>query len=135
MSIEFYEVVTKKCVDELDKLLKEQYDLEPNEVYCNENHLFEQLPYGGSMWPKIVELNSKSSDDIIEMLNKLSLRDYETSLIGTEAEHLIGTEECYDRWGESNCHHYNEGGDSESYFHENVLDDVRFAIKRVEVDE
>jgi hypothetical protein len=136
MTYEFSNMISQSDLDELDVLLKEQYCLEPDETYYNSNHGHESSPNGGSLWPEVIKLNSKSSPEIIEMLNTLSLRCYEEHFVGTDEEEFIGTEECYDQWLESNYHYYSESDsiDCDYYDHEDVIDSIRFVSKTISAD-
>jgi hypothetical protein len=130
MTIEYTDEITQGLLDEFDKLLVEQYDIKPDETYTSETELLD------NSWPTIVKLGGSSASLIIEIINTLSLRYYEESLIDTDLECDIGTPECYEQWLESNLPYYDEGDDFEadSYNHEEAINSARSLSRMITVE-
>lgn len=137
MTIEYTGLITQGLLDEFDKLLVEQYNIEPDETFTSGTEWVESTQNGGEIWPKTLKLRGSTASSIIEIINMLSLRDYEESLIGTERECDIGESECYDDWLESNLPYYEEGDDYEadSYNHEQAIDSARALARMITVDD
>ena len=137
MIIEYTDLITKDLLDEFDKWLVEQYDIEPNEIFTAGTEWVERTQNGGEIWPSILKLGGTSASSIIEIINMISLRDYEEALIGTERECDIGESECYEDWLESNLPFYEEVDDydDDTYNHEEAIDSARSLARMVTVDD
>ena len=137
MTIEYTDFITQGLLDQFDKLLVEQYDIEPDDIFTSGTEWVESTPDGGCIWPKTLKLGGSSASSIIDIINTLSLRDYEELLIGTERECDIGESECYEDWLESNLPYYEEVDDydSDSYNHEEAIDSARSLARMVTVDD
>jgi hypothetical protein len=137
MIIEYTDLITKDLLDEFDKWLVEQYDIEPNEIFTAGTEWVERTQNGGKIWPSILKLGGTSASSIIEIINMISLRDYEEALIGTERECDIGESECYEDWLESNLPFYEEVDDydDDTYNHEEAIDSARSLARMVTVDD
>jgi hypothetical protein len=137
MIIEYTDLITKDLLDEFDKWLVEQYDIEPNEIFTAGTEWVERTQNGGEIWPSILKLGGTSASSIIEIINMISLRDYEEALIGTERECNIGESECYEDWLESNLPFYEEVDDydDDTYNHEEAIDSARSLARMVTVDD
>ena len=130
MTIEYTDEITQDLLDEFDKWLVEQYDIEPDETFTSGTELLDNI------WPTIIKLGGSSASLIIETINMLSLRYYEESLVDTDLECDIGTPECYEQWLGSNLPYYNEGDDFEadSYNHEEAINLSRSLAKMITVE-
>ena len=137
MIIEYTDLITKDLLDEFDKWLVEQYDIEPDEIFTAGTQWVERTQNGGEMWPSILKLGGTSANSIIEIINMISLRDYEEGLIGTERECDIGESECYEDWLESNLPFYEEVDDydDDTYNHEEAIDSARYLARMITVDD
>jgi hypothetical protein len=137
MIIEYTDLITKDLLDEFDKWLVEQYDIEPNEIFTAGTEWVERTQNGGEIWPSILKLGGTSASSIIEIINMISLRDYEEALIGTERECDIGESECHEDWLESNLPFYEEVDDydDDTYNHEEAIDSARSLARMVTVDD
>ncbi len=137
MIIEYTDLISQELLDEFDKLLVEQYDIEPDEIFTSGTNWVERTQNGSEIWPHTLKLGGSSASSIIDIINTLSLRDYEEALIGTERECDIGESECYEDWLESNLPYYEEIDDYEadSYNHEEAIDSARSLARMVTVDD
>nr|WP_283635133.1 hypothetical protein [Alteromonas macleodii] len=86
---------------------------------------------GGKMWPSPLIVSDSNAELFCDMLNQMSLFDFELGLLETEFEELIGSES-HDMWQDSNCPQY-ESYNSESFEDDEDNDqlfDSHFELKR-----
>lgn len=93
----FSETISNSELIKFEKMIKENYE-QPDAFIYPANSLY----IDGNLWPSPLAVTYGNAEYFCDMLNKFSLRDFETGLIDTHLENTIG-EESYDMWQDSNC--------------------------------
>ncbi|MFC3201674.1 hypothetical protein ACFOEW_07585 [Alteromonas oceani] len=141
VSVEFSHIPSKQDFEEFLAVVEQDINSESFVSITPENDVYiESDGNGGKMWPSPLVVSESNAELICDMLNQMSLFDFELGLLDTEFEELIGSES-YDLWQDSNYPQYdsynsekfeeNEGDDQLYDSHFELKRRIEFAIQNL----